>query len=97
MFVCYDESSDSSSYSCPHRRWENELELLTILGLPPECWDDKHVSPFQVYVVLGWNPRPPEHKASYHLNYVPSCVFGFKSPWKILVTIWRQRPTSVMS
>ena len=37
---------------------ENDLELLVLLPLPPECWDDRHVPPRAVYVVLGTKPTP---------------------------------------
>lgn len=35
---------------------ENDLELLFLLPLPPEHWNDKHVLPRAVYVVVGTKP-----------------------------------------
>jgi hypothetical protein len=32
---------------------ENDLELLIHISLPPEGWDNRHVPPQQVYMVLG--------------------------------------------
>lgn len=35
---------------------KNDLEPLLLLPLLPECWDDRHVPPRAVYVVLGTKP-----------------------------------------
>lgn len=35
---------------------EDDLELLILLSLPPQCQDYRHMSPYSIYTVLKVKP-----------------------------------------
>lgn len=39
---------------------EDGLELLTFLSPPSECWDNKHIPAYLIFVVLELNLLLPE-------------------------------------
>lgn len=51
-----DQVSCSPHWLCTYYIAQDDLEPLTLLYLPPECWDRKRGAPHFVYVVLGLEP-----------------------------------------